>query len=86
MTLPPQHEAEPLPPQSSLKRGTLLDKTAVARSGGTEYTVPRPYSPTRAPVFVRNAASPDNPTVVTDDAASPPAAGGLIGPVGYDAE
>jgi len=86
MTLPPQHEAEPLPPQSSLKRGTLLDKTAVARSGGTEYTVPRPYSTTRAPVFVRNAASPDNPTVVTDDAASPPAAGGLIGPVGYDAE
>jgi hypothetical protein len=85
MTLPPPHEAAPLPPQASRKSGTP-DKPAAARTAGTEYTVPRPYSPSRAPVFVRNAASPDNPTVVTDDAASAPAAGGLIGPVGYDAE
>ena len=35
-----------------------------ARAGGSpEYTVPRPYSPPRQPVFVRNASSPDNPTV-----------------------
>jgi pilus assembly protein CpaC len=85
MTLPPATEAMPLPPQSSRGNGPASNRSA-SRAGGTEYTVPRPYSPSRAPVFVRNASSPDNPTVVSDEAAVPSSSGGLIGPVGYDAE
>lgn len=84
MTLPPAG-AEPLPPQSSQTRPSPANRQA-SLSTGTEYTVPRPYSPSRAPVFVRNASSPNNPTVVEDATPPAPAAGGLIGPVGYDAE
>ena len=56
------------------------------RFAGVEYTAPRPYSPTRAPVFVRNATSPNNPTTSSDPIPPQPSAGGLIGPIGYDAE
>jgi pilus assembly protein CpaC len=85
MILPPQGGAEPLPPQSS-RGNKATGKDSVARAGSTEFTVPRPYSPSRTPVFVRNASSPDNPTVVSDAATPAAASGGLIGPVGYDAE
>ena len=86
MTLPPANEAEPLPPQASRATTPSTASRGQARSAGTEYTVPRPYRPARAPVFVRNAASPNNPTVVSDAAPAAPAAGGLIGPIGYDSE
>jgi hypothetical protein len=48
-----------------------------------QYTAPRPYSPPRQPVFMRNASRPNNPQGGT---AAAPAQGqsGLIGPVGYD--
>ncbi len=85
MALPPASNSEPIPPQSSQTSSPSAGRQA-SRYAGTEYTVPRPYSPTRAPVFVRNAKSPDNPTVVSDAAPASPASGGLIGPVGYDAE
>jgi hypothetical protein len=85
MTLPPATEAEPLPPQAS-QMGTSPASQLARTSGSREYTVPRPYSPSRQPVFVRNALSPDNPTVVSDSAAAPAGKGGLIGPIGYDAE
>jgi hypothetical protein len=35
---------------------------------------------------VRNATNPDNPTVINDTTSATPAAGGLIGPIGYDVE
>ena len=73
MTLPaPMNvpEAEPLPADQS---------SAIT----PEFTVPRPYSPGRQPSFVRNAASPNNPHAA---GAAPGAEGGLIGPIGYDAE
>ena len=85
MTLPPATEAEPLPPQASRGGSTSAGRQA-ARPAGTEYTVPRLYSPSRAPIFVRNAASPDNPTVISDTAPAAPTSSGLIGPIGYDTE
>ncbi len=82
MVLPPASTAQPLPPQSSLNKSGR----ASPRLSGTEYTVPRPYSTSRAPNYVRNATSPDNPTVVSDDNSSAAGSKGLIGPVGYDSE
>jgi len=85
MMLPPATKAEPLPPQASRQGPTSASQ--VARSGGSpEYTVPRPYSPTRQPVFVRNAVSPNNPTAQNDTTIAPADSGGLIGPIGYDAD
>ena len=87
MSLPPARQAEPLPPQSSRRFAPAM---GMRQPGGAaanpDYTVPRPYSPSRQPVFVRNAASPDNPTVVSDSAEPSAGQGGLIGPVGYDAQ
>jgi pilus assembly protein CpaC len=48
------------------------------------YTAPRPYSPPRQPVFMRNASRPFNPQPGVGGAASGPVQGNLIGPVGYD--
>ena len=77
----------PLPPQSSRRFAPAM---GMRQPGGApanpDYTVPRPYSPSRQPVFVRNAASPDNPTVVSDSAEPSAGQGGLIGTVGYDAQ
>lgn len=86
MSLPPARQSEPLPPQAShTPRPSPAARTAT-QSATPEYTVPRPYSPARPPVFVRNSTKPDNPTMVSDSAAATPESGGLIGPVGYDAE
>jgi len=85
MTLPPANESEPLPPQASQSGPAAASQSA--RSGGSpQYTAPRPYSPTRQPVFVRNAVSPDNPTADDKTASAPAENAGLIGPIGYDAE
>ena len=85
MTLPPSANSEPLPPQASQSGTSPAGQMAYA-SGRPEYTVPRPYSPARKPVFVRNAVSPNNPTIESDTASAPAAKGGLIGPIGYDSE
>lgn len=55
-------------------------------SGSPEYTAPRPYSPPRQPVFMRNAASPNNPQQSGGGAAPGIGENGLIGPVGYDVQ
>jgi hypothetical protein len=89
----PPTSAEPLPEQSS-SMGTLPSNKLVASqytstseySSSPEYTVPRPYSPSRQPVFVRNATSPNNPNSETASSETSSAPGGLIGPIGYDAE
>jgi pilus assembly protein CpaC len=47
-----------------------------------QYTAPRPYSPVRQPVFVRNASKPNNQQ--SSAAGATPGQTGLIGPVGYD--
>jgi pilus assembly protein CpaC len=85
MTLPPATNSEPLPPQASQPSPASASRLARG-SGSPEYTAPRPYSPTRQPVFVRNAVSPNNPTGENDTANAPVGKGGLIGPVGYDAD
>jgi pilus assembly protein CpaC len=85
MTLPPANESEPLPPQASQTDASSASQ--LARTGGSpQYTAPRPYSPSRQPVFVRNAVSPDNPTADDNTASAPAENAGLIGPIGYDAE
>lgn len=81
MTLPEPSAGAPIPPQSF--NGS---PNSGGRFAGVEYTAPRPYSPTRAPVFVRNASSPNNPTTSSDPTPTAQAAGNLIGPIGYDAE
>jgi hypothetical protein len=58
---------------------------APAAGGSASYTSPRPYSPPRQPVFMRNASRPYNPQWQPATPAAP-AANSLIGPVGYDAQ
>jgi hypothetical protein len=53
--------------------------------GGPQYTAPRPYSPTRQPVYTRNTSRPNNPQAAQPTADSQ-GESGLIGPVGYDTE
>jgi hypothetical protein len=81
MSLPAPAESQPLPPQASSPAAG-----SDSRFAGVEYTAPRPYSPTRAPVFVRNASSPNNPTTASNPGPSASGSGGLIGPIGYDEE
>jgi hypothetical protein len=54
--------------------------------GAPTYTAPRPYSPQRQPVFMRNASKPYNPQPAGAQSAAPKAPGSLIGPIGYDSE
>ena len=54
--------------------------------GAPTYTAPRPYSPQRQPVFMRNASKSYNPQPAGSQSASPRAPGSLIGPIGYDSE
>jgi pilus assembly protein CpaC len=54
--------------------------------GSPEYSTPRPYSPPRQPVFMRNAANPNNPQQSGVPATSGIGETGLIGPVGYDVQ
>jgi pilus assembly protein CpaC len=84
MTLPPSTEEAPLPPQASRQFQPMLPgrQAAIPSASAGEYTVPRPYSPARQPVFVRNASSPNIPNEVNEPAET----GGLIGPVGYEAQ
>jgi pilus assembly protein CpaC len=49
-----------------------------------QYTAPRPYSPVRQPVFVRNQSRTNNPQTPGAPADSGIGQTGLIGPVGYD--
>jgi hypothetical protein len=50
------------------------------------YTAPRPYSPQRQPVFMRNASRPYNPQQPGVQPAAPQRENSLIGPVGYDVQ
>jgi pilus assembly protein CpaC len=49
-------------------------------------TTPRPYSPTRQPVYLRNAPIPNNPQGESSRAGAAAGQPGLIGPIGYDSE
>jgi pilus assembly protein CpaC len=50
------------------------------------YATPRPYSPPRQPVFVRNASRPNNPQQQEWKPATQPRENNLIGPIGYDVQ
>jgi pilus assembly protein CpaC len=64
----------------------LMGRHAMRPSGIPQYTLPRPFSPQRTPNYVRNTSNPNNPNLAEDTAASQPTEGGLIGPVGYEAQ
>ncbi|HEX3599648.1 MAG TPA: pilus assembly protein N-terminal domain-containing protein [Lacipirellulaceae bacterium] len=63
-----------------------IDEAAVRQGGTPMYTTPRPYSPQRQPVFVRNASRPYNPQVPSAQPAAALQQNGLIGPSGYDVQ
>lgn len=54
--------------------------------GSSIYTTPRPYSPQRQPVFMRNASRPYNPQPQSGQPAPSQRGNSLIGPVGYDVQ
>jgi pilus assembly protein CpaC len=58
--------------------------SADAQGGAPVYTAPRPYSPQRQPVFMRNASRPYNPQPSGVQPSPPQRENSLIGPVGYD--
>lgn len=60
--------------------------TAMGQGGQPQYTAPRPYSPQRQPVFMRNATRPYNPQTQPAQPAAPQRENSLIGPVGYDVQ
>jgi pilus assembly protein CpaC len=95
----PAPAGEPLPnaPELELPAGTEPSATPIgpgvnytpggtsySTAGSPQYTPPRPHSPARQPVFVRNATKQHNPQQPHARPASVPGEGGLIGPVGYD--
>jgi hypothetical protein len=75
---------EPMPPDSASYSSP--GSSYADQSPGPLYTSPRPYSPQRQPVFVRNTSSPNNPQSTAAPAPTGDGQTGLIGPVGYDAE
>jgi pilus assembly protein CpaC len=67
---------------SSPQMGNAGQSTGLV--GVPQYTAPRPYSPTRQPVFVRNATKSNNRPQTDNGGSTEPGQSGLIGPVGYD--
>jgi pilus assembly protein CpaC len=80
------------PPQSApstqqpVTNPAVSSRPAMRPTGTQQYTIPRPYSPQRTPTFVRNTSKPNNPNLADGESQPPPSGGGLIGPVGYDAQ
>lgn len=64
----------------------LSQPEAMGSGGQPQYTAPRPYSPQRQPVFMRNATRPYNPQAQPAQPAAPQRENSLIGPVGYDVQ
>ena len=90
---PPAAVTPPAPaPESSGYLPTMLPiQPAYSQPGlgqGTvpQYTAPRPYSPQRQPVFMRNATRPYNPQPSIAQPTAQPRESSLIGPVGYDVQ
>jgi pilus assembly protein CpaC len=81
---------EAIPPQAPLPSGDsawYVPPTSVAPvNPAPVYTAPRPYSPQRQPVFLRNASRPHNPQIAPTQPAPQQPQTGLIGPVGYDVQ
>ncbi len=96
---PPALPGQPAagPPQSPMPRDASMNlpvatgqpafsDSAIGQGGAPAYTTPRPYSPQRQPVFMRNATRPYNPQVPDVAPAASQPQSGLIGPVGYDVQ
>jgi pilus assembly protein CpaC len=86
----PQAPLPATPPQAPLptnESAWYMPSTPVAPAAPAPvYTAPRPYSPQRQPVFLRNASRPYNPQQVQAQPAAQQPQAGLIGPVGYDVQ
>jgi pilus assembly protein CpaC len=84
--LPPQAPTPPAAPVPVTPVEPSADDAAIGQGGAPVYTTPRPYSPQRQPVFLRNASRPYNPQAASSQAPAAPRQGALIGPVGYDVQ
>jgi pilus assembly protein CpaC len=86
--VPPQPPAPPVVPAPLpvIPVEPAADDGAISQGGAPLYTTPRPYSPQRQPVFMRNASRPYNPQSPSAQPAAAPRQGALIGPVGYDVQ
>jgi pilus assembly protein CpaC len=90
--IPPQPPVAPLAPPAAAPAAPVtpvepaLDDAAIGQGGAPSYSTPRPYSPQRQPVFMRNASRPYNPQSTTTPQSAPQRQTGLIGPVGYDVQ
>ena len=97
--LPPQATEQPAAaaPQAPLPNSAsnflpttpfqpAYSQPAIGQGGMPQYTAPRPYSPQRQPVFMRNASRPYNPQPPVVQPAAPQRENSLIGPVGYDVQ
>jgi hypothetical protein len=89
LNLPPAEAVPPTPPENGsgahMPRNNSGGWAGRVGHDGGQYTAPRPYSPTRTPLYLRNATSPhiSNSGHTADSTASLPA---MIGPVGYDVQ
>lgn len=89
--VPPQPMSTPpvVPPQPAAPPKAAATNSGAPRGGSPAYTMPRPYSPQRQPVFMRNASNPPTPSspqgpTIPETASTTQS--GLIGPVGYDVQ
>ena len=82
-TVPPQ---APQPSDATYFNPFTPTAPQVGQGGMPVYTAPRPYSPQRQPVFMRNASRPYNPQSQHTQPDSQQGQSGLIGPVGYDVQ
>lgn len=88
---PPVTPPQPVPNSAPVPAAPpkAAASSAVEQGGMPAYTTPRPYSPQRQPVFMRNASNPvtpsdpQGPTIPETASATQ---NGLIGPVGYDVQ
>jgi pilus assembly protein CpaC len=84
--MPAPTAAPPVGPSAQNAIPPAMQRQAMLPLGPSQYTQARPYSPERTPVYVRNMPNPNNPNMAAGSMHDQPAEGGLIGPVGYDAQ
>jgi pilus assembly protein CpaC len=86
LELPPGSEPSGAQPSTGASAPAIGPIMTGQPAGAPRSTAPRPYSPTREPVFVRNTGKPDNRQQANGPPKSATTETGLIGPVGYDAQ
>ncbi len=86
--VPPQAPISPQPSQEEPVKSAepSAKDAATGQSVAPTYTLPRPYSPQRKPIFMRNASNPYNRPAPSAPPTAQQPQSALIGPVGYDVQ